>query len=67
MADQVDRHAVREDRNVGAVVCVEAAQKILGGLSASRVLSDEHPGRCLEQRGRPAWCWSELQLASRDR
>ncbi len=49
----VDRHAVEPDREVGAVVEVEAAQKILVGLSFARVLGDDQAGHRLEDLAGP--------------
>ncbi len=42
--DHVHRDAVDRNREVGAVVGVEAAQEILVGLAAARVLYDHQPG-----------------------
>ena len=41
----VDRHAVDRQREVGAVVGVEAAQEVLVRLAAARVLHHHQPGR----------------------
>ena len=44
VADHVDRQAVDADRQVGAVIEVEAAQVILVGLAAARMLADDDAG-----------------------
>ena len=45
----VDRHAACRDREVGAVVEVEAAQEVLVGLAAARVLGGDGAGHGLDQ------------------
>ena len=49
----VDRHAVDEGREVGAVVEVEAAQVVLVRLAVAAVLRHDHAGHELEHLGRP--------------
>jgi len=44
MGAHVHRHVVDGDREVGAVVEIEAAQKILVGLAVAAVLGDDQAG-----------------------
>ena len=46
---QVQRHVVDQRREVGAMVQVEAAQEILIGLAAARMLDGNHSRHRLEQ------------------
>jgi len=45
---QVERHVVEEHGEIGAMIQIEAAQKILVGLAAACVLSDDDTGHCLQ-------------------
>jgi hypothetical protein len=54
VAAQVDRQSVDEEGDVGAVVGVEAAEKVLLGLPAALVLADDEPGDEAQDVGRPA-------------
>ena len=45
---QVERHAVENNGEVGAMIQIEAAQKILVGFPAARVLRDDDPGNSFE-------------------
>src|SRR5688572_30179499 len=49
MRGHVHRHAVDAGREIGAVIQVEAAQKVLVRLAAAAVLSDDQPGHYFEQ------------------
>jgi len=53
VARHVDGNAVDEERDVGSVIGVEAAQKILVGFPPPRVLYGEQTGCGLEHVGRP--------------
>jgi hypothetical protein len=58
---QVERHAVQIGGEIRAVIQIEAAQKILVGLSAARVLGDDDAGTVskispLRRIGRSASC-----------
>src|SRR5690606_30931950 len=46
---EVQRHVVEVDGVVGAVVEIEAAQEVLVGLAAARVLGGDEAGRRFEQ------------------
>ena len=48
MSRHVDRHAVYLDGEIGAVVKVDAAQKILVGFALSGMLGDDQPGHDLQ-------------------
>ena len=48
MRRHVQRHAVEERREVGAVVQVEPAHEILIGLTAAGMLRDDQPGDGLQ-------------------
>jgi hypothetical protein len=49
---EVDRHAVDEQRDVGTMVGVEAAQEVLLGLAAAGVLANHQPGHEPDHVGR---------------
>ena len=44
MRAHVDRHVVDEDRQIGAVVEIVAAEEILVGFALAAVLRDDQPG-----------------------
>ena len=50
---QVPRHAIHERGEIGAVVELHAAQEVLVGLVAARVLRGEEAGHHLEQFSHP--------------
>ncbi len=49
----VDRHAVNEGGEVGAVIQIEAAQEVLIGLAVAAVLRDDHAGHKFQQLAGP--------------
>jgi hypothetical protein len=51
---QVHRHAVHEERDVGAVIGVEPPQHVLLGLAPALVLAHDQAGHQPEDVGRPA-------------
>src|SRR5882672_10753188 len=53
VARQIERHAVDMDREVGAMVEVEAAQEILIRLARAAVLGDDHAGDDLQHLAGP--------------
>jgi hypothetical protein len=58
MADHIDRNPIQADGEIGAVIEIEAAQEILVGLTAARMLGDDDTGNILNnlarRRGRSA-------------
>ena len=54
VAAKVDRKPVDEEGDVGAVVGVEAAEKILLRLAPALMLADHEPGDEAQEVGRPA-------------
>ena len=49
MGSHVQRHIIERQREISAVIKVEAAQEILIGLAAAGVLGRDEPRHCLEQ------------------
>ena len=41
LGDEVDRHAIGQQQEVGAVIAVEAADEVLEGLAAALMLDDQ--------------------------
>ena len=62
---EVHGQPVDEERDVGAVVGVEAAQEVLLGLAAALVLADDEPGHEAQDVGGPA-LRPQLEVAPRD-
>ena len=53
MGRHVDGHAVDLDGQIGAVVEIEAAQKILVGFALAGMLGDDQPGHGLQRLAGP--------------
>ena len=51
MAGHVDGNVVHAHRQIGAVIEIKAAQEILVGFSAARMLGDDHAGNFLHHFG----------------
>ena len=65
VAAEVHRQAVDEERDVGPVIGVEAAQEILLGLAAPLMLADEEPGHDPQDIGGTA-LRAQLEVSPRD-